>query len=271
MLKAIIKKIKSKYILKVIFDYVQHNKCLEIIKYNKMIQNELEINKNYYNKFTQIEIEIIPTTCKYNNKFINVLNKEDKSYYHIYFNDNKNESHKYCFYKKDKLKKIKVIIDFQIKSFHKLFRDCECIESIKIIKCNRKDINDISQMFYGCSSLKELELSNFNTNNVTDMSWLFTRCISLKQLNLSNFDTSNVKNMSWMFYGCSSLQELNLSNFNTNNVTNMSCMFSLCLSLKELDLSNFNTLHVTNMNRMFFQCSDNLKKKIKKNYKNIIF
>ena len=49
--------------------------------------------------------------------------------------------------------------------------------------------------------------------------------------------------MSHMFYGCSSLKELNLSNFNTNNVTNMECMF--------------------------YGCSNELKNKIKSDYKNI--
>ena len=49
--------------------------------------------------------------------------------------------------------------------------------------------------------------------------------------------------MSWMFSGCSSLKELNLANFNTNNVTNLISMFS--------------------------GCSDDLKRKIKSENKNI--
>ena len=46
-----------------------------------------------------------------------------------------------------------------------------------------------------------------------------------------------------MFFGCTSLKELNLNNFNTNNVTDMSCMFS--------------------------GCSDDLRRKIKSENKNI--
>ena len=72
-----------------------------------------------------------------------------------------------------------------------------------------------------------------------------------------------------MFYGCSSLKELNLNNFNTNNVTNLIGMFEGCSSLKELNLNNFNTNNVTNMIGMFYGCSDDLKKKIKTQYKNI--
>ena len=77
--------------------------------------------------------------------------------------------------------------------------------------------------------------------------------------------------MSDMFSGCSSLKELNLSNFNTNNVNNMHCMFSgcsNCSSLKELNLSNFNTNNVTDMGSMFSRCSEQLKLKIKSQYKN---
>ena len=71
-----------------------------------------------------------------------------------------------------------------------------------------------------------------------------------------------------MFCGCSSLKELNLNNFNTNNVTNMSRMFSGCSSLKELNLNNFNTNNVTNMSYMFSRCLDELKLKIKSQFKN---
>ena len=75
--------------------------------------------------------------------------------------------------------------------------------------------------------------------------------------------------MEGMFSICSSLKELNLSNFNTNNVTDMNSMFYGCSSLKELNLSNFNTNNVTNMYEMFHGCSEQLKNKIKSEYKNI--
>ena len=71
-----------------------------------------------------------------------------------------------------------------------------------------------------------------------------------------------------MFNECSSLKVLNLSNFNTNNVTNMSSMFAECSSIKVLNLSNFNTNNVTKMYNMFFKCSDELKLKIRSQYKN---
>ena len=70
------------------------------------------------------------------------------------------------------------------------------------------------------------------------MSWMFSGCSSLKELNLNNFNTNNVTDMSWMFYGCSSLKELNLINFNTNNVTNMRCMFSECLNELKLKIKS---------------------------------
>ena len=48
----------------------------------------------------------------------------------------------------------------------------------------------------------------------------------------------------------------------------MSWMFCFCLSLKELNLSNFNTNNVTDMDYMFSKCSDELKLKIRSQYKN---
>ena len=45
-------------------------------------------------------------------------------------------------------------------------------------------------------------------------------------------------------------------------------MFSGCSSLKELNLSNFNTNKVSVMKGMFYGCSDELKLKVRSQYKN---
>ena len=207
--------LKSNYILKKLFDYMQTRISLKIIKCNINMQKRLNIDINNYKvfseKYSSIELEIIPIRrgC---GPFINIK-EEDKKYFHIYFNDNKEEIKNTELNEEDKVSKINIIIDYQIKSFSELFYECENIESINFKKFYRNNINNMSCMFYGCSSLKELNLSNFNTNNVTNMSYMFYYCSSLNELNLSNFDTNNVTNMSYMFYDCSSLKELNISIF----------------------------------------------------------
>ena len=45
-------------------------------------------------------------------------------------------------------------------------------------------------------------------------------------------------------------------------------MFAYCSSLKEINLSNFNTNNVINMGHMFAECSDELKLKLRNQYKN---
>ena len=107
--------IKSKYILKRIFEYLQQKNLLEIIKYNKELQKELNIDINDYK--TQIEIEIIPLENKFNT-FINFY--YDINFYHIYFNDNKEEIKRNYYNKGDKVEKIKIILDYEIKSFYEL-------------------------------------------------------------------------------------------------------------------------------------------------------
>ena len=47
----------------------------------------------------------------------------------------------------------------------------------------------------------------------------------------------------------------------------MSCMFYGCSSLNELNISNFNTNNVADMSGMFDGCSDELKLKIRREYK----
>ena len=86
----IIENIKSRYILSKIYNNMTIKKKLKIVKYNKRMQNRMNLSiKDYKEYYEEIEIEIIPTKGKYG-KFINIKEK-DKLYYHIYFNDNKKE------------------------------------------------------------------------------------------------------------------------------------------------------------------------------------
>ena len=226
--------IKSKYILKIIFNNLQRNKYLKIIKYNKKTQNRLDVTFHDYAKYSEeIEIEIIPKKDGFGN-FINIQNKDDEACYHIYFNNNFKETTRNYLLENEEVKKITIIIDYLVESFNGLFYYCECIEAMSFKRFYRDNINDMSEMFYGCSSLKKLNLSKFNTENVTKMNSMFSGCSSLKALNLSNFKTDKVTNMKGMFSECMSLQYLDISNFNTNNVTEMSYMFSWCSSLTEI-------------------------------------
>ena len=238
--------IKSNFIFKKIIEHVQKRKSYDIMRYNKKLQRRLNITFDDYKEcskiYSSIEIELNIVENRYG-IFINIPDK-DKEYYHIYFDNSNEEIKRNKLKDNEKVKLIKIKIDYQVKSFERLFSWCNCIDSIYFKKFFRNNIINMSGMFCGCSSLKELNLSNFNTDNVT--------------------------NMSKMFYYCSSLKELNLSNFNTDNVTNISEMFYYCSSLKKLNLSNFNTNKVTNMSDIFDGCSDELKNKIKEQNKNII-
>ena len=89
----ILESLKSDYFLQKLYDIMPKKKKLEIDKYNKKVQNRLYLGikdyKEYSETFTPIEIEIIPTKDEYG-EFINI-NENDKLYYQIYFNDNKEE------------------------------------------------------------------------------------------------------------------------------------------------------------------------------------
>ena len=190
-LKNMYENIKSRYILKKIFNNIPKNKLLKIVKINKIIKQKLNIDINDYKYFTEIEIEITPIQNKFGN-FININSKEDEKYYHIYFDNNKEEIKRTYLKKGDNVSKINIIIAHQVNSFNGLFYKCIFNKSIYFKRFNRRNIINMSYMFYGCSSLEELNLSNFNTNNVNDMSAMFKDCSSLKELNLSNFNTENV-------------------------------------------------------------------------------
>ena len=235
--------IKADYFLKNVFNNLEKKRTLNIVKYNKNLMKRINININDYKEYSEIytliEIEIKPVNNKYG-KFINIK-KEDEKYYHIYFNNKEEEiGNKTYINKKDKVTKIRIVIDYQVKSFGNLFLNCKCIKSINFKKFNRNNIDNMSYMFYECSFLEELNLSNFKTNNVSDMSYIFFGCKLLKELNLSNFNTSIVNDMQFMFSQCNKLKEIKgINNFNTSNVTDMIAMFQQCNEIEYLDLYKF--------------------------------
>ena len=123
--------IKSDYILKKVFDCINLKSKLKLIKNNKKLQKKLNISIQDYKDYTDIIIEIIPYEKKYDN-FINIFNKEDEKYFHIYFNDANEEIKRYNLNSDDNVTKIKIIINYEINSFYKLFKSCYSIKSIKL-------------------------------------------------------------------------------------------------------------------------------------------
>ena len=72
----IIENIKSRYILSKIYDIMSKKKKLEIVKYNKKIQNRINLfvkdYKEYSETFSPIEIEIIPIKINMVDLFISM-------------------------------------------------------------------------------------------------------------------------------------------------------------------------------------------------------
>ena len=256
--------IKSNYKLKQIFEYLPKRHCLRLIKCNKKIKNRLNINIKDYKNYCEIKIdvEIVRNKKKHKIYFLKDLLKEEEPFYHIYFNNSKEETKRNYLTEDDDINKINIIIDYKITSFDNLFANSD-VKSINFKNFVRNNIKSMKGMFSGCSLLSEINLSNFNTEKVTDMSDMFRNCSLLKEINVTKFNTNNVIYFNGMFSGCNSLIKLNLSNFNTNNVTNMGGMFYGCSSLKELNISNFNTNNIANMEHMFFGCSKQLIIKMK--------
>ena len=208
--------IKSKYVLRKVADNLSQNQLLKLINYNKNIQEKLEIGINTYKKvYNQTIIEIIPCEKFIYGPFIN-FPVENEKYFHIYFNNEKNERKNQMISEDDNIEKIKIIIDEEVNSFNGLFRCAHTIKKINFHKFNRTDIIDMNSMFFGCIHMQELNNPNFHTNSVTDMSQMFSVCSRLKKINVQNFITNNVTNMSHMFNKCSQIKKLNLIQKNSH-------------------------------------------------------
>ena len=87
--KDIFKNLKSDFFIQKVFYNLLKKKSLDIIKYNNNIKERINISIIDYKEYSElIEIEIKPIKIKYGD-FINM--NENEIYYHIYFNDNKEE------------------------------------------------------------------------------------------------------------------------------------------------------------------------------------
>ena len=62
IIKEFLMNIKSKFVLKKIFEQIQYNKLLELIRYNRNLQNRLQKGLNDYKEYLKTEIEIIPNS-----------------------------------------------------------------------------------------------------------------------------------------------------------------------------------------------------------------
>ena len=181
-----LEQIKSKKILKIIFQNVQEGIYLRLLNHNKKLQKKLDIIFDSFIKYSnQIIIEIIPKkVISYETRFINICG--NKTSYHILFDGRKEEIKRDFISKGENISKIKIIIDEdkEMNSFNGLFKYCDCMEEINFIKFNRRNIIDMSNMFKDCRSLKKLNISKLKTDNVTSMKYMFKGCSSLSILDL---------------------------------------------------------------------------------------
>ena len=252
--------IKSKYIIEEIFSFFEEAKKLEIIRYNKKIQEKMGVTFETYKDFGKIEIEITMEKdhdIKGKEKFYFIhYNEKDELNYHIYFDDNEEEAKRNYIKLGEKVSKVKIIINRKVKTFFESFHNCILVKRIKFIKYNRKDITRLSQLFYECIRLKDLDITKLNMENVTNINGLFQECEQLTRLDLSNMKTVKIKDMSNLFKLCAKLRYLDLSSFDTSNVKHMTGMFSCCFDLEEIKLSNFDTHNVVDMANMFNRCKN---------------
>ena len=85
--------LKNDFLLQKVFNNLKRKRVLYIIKYNKKLKKRINMNindyKEYSEKYSSIDIEIKLVKNEYG-EFIKIKD-EDKIYYHIYFDSNKEE------------------------------------------------------------------------------------------------------------------------------------------------------------------------------------
>ena len=264
--------IKSSFVLKIIFGFLNEFKKLNIIKYNKKLQKRLNVNKNDYS--TIITIKLFEN--RKNEFCFEFFDKSDFCDEEIYlYNKNNDKEVKNRSIKpNNNIKYIEIIFRRRHNSLAKLFSGYKYIRSVDI----KNSVGNLNSMFSYCKSLEEVNFINFNFEKVYDMTYLFSCCGSLKKVSFNkdcgknvNIKTSlvinsDVKfrvnkfelsyiNADYMFDECTQLNEVWLDNtYDTYNNISMNYMFNEYTSLKKVILENFNVFAI-GMFCMFKNCS----------------
>ena len=106
--------IKNKYNIINVFSHCIKLKTLRIVQLNKNLQKILDLTFDDYAEYSKIEIEIIPIENR-KQREIFIHNESNESFYHIYFNDDKEEiKRNYLTVKDENVSKIIIRIDYQI-------------------------------------------------------------------------------------------------------------------------------------------------------------
>ena len=160
-------KIRSNFILKNIFKNLSKKPYLAIMRYNKKLQNKLGVSIKDYKDYNEIIIELIPTKVdRYENIFINKTN-DNSPFIHIFFNDNfESEISRNYITSSDNVRKIKIVLKWEVKSFKGLFKNCKCIKEINFKNYSASRIENMSEMFYDCCYLNKINFEKFKTDKV---------------------------------------------------------------------------------------------------------
>ena len=159
-----------------------------------------------------------------------------------------NPSCKYKF--PNKIVTIKINLNKDIKSFHKMFSDISNIIEIDFSQLDTSLVENMANMFENCNSLIFANLSNIDITSVTNMEKMFSNCISLKSLDLTNVDIVKLTNHKMIFNNCINLNMnvLNIKNskrFLQNSVrsTEEACDKSTIFSESRTCQINLNTIN----------------------------
>ena len=236
-------------------EYKLNFENLEIDEISKVINDELELFKNYLIKNNNLNMNNKKIEIDLNEPQIN----EDKNKINLtYFAKSKGDYNIFgCEFVENNKDNIELMINGD-KS--ELIDKCQLKEGEnKITLIIKNKLTLLSYMFSRCTALKDIqELKNLDVSDSKDFSYMFFYCSTLSDIKpLQNWDVSNGINFESMFFYCPLLKDIKpLQNWNVSNSHNFTNMFYECSSLKDISpLQNWDVFNCNNFSLMFSKCS----------------
>ena len=95
-IKSNLDNLKIDSFLKLLFGLMNKKKLLEIVKLNKNLQKLMNLNikdyQQYSESYSSIELELKLTKNDSYGDFTKILGRKEENYYHIFFDDSKEEA-----------------------------------------------------------------------------------------------------------------------------------------------------------------------------------
>lgn len=272
--RGYLKNIKSPYIKKYLFEYIDREVLFKLIRYNNGLQKLFEFTLDHYKFFNSILVKQY-----YYRKNSSLINCDKVLSIYNYFNKRYENSKMYIgdldlkksieedhltiakIMNKVKSSPDKYCVQYRLRLYNNLTGLFSSRYNLRYVNLDFFYMNfktiDLSFLFHYTSYLTEIEIKNINKETELNLRGFLHYCSDLEKIKFQNIETSKISDVSYMFYYCYKLKTISIQGINilniikdnieNNNKSKIENIFAHCNKKVSIDNKAFNLLKEINL------------------------